>query len=106
MKDVSDYGISFRGYPVTLVSDDVDTLLQGIVSRYGADKYATAIGVILAAAVDTAEHDEPSGWLFTSWLFDSPSSPGVEVNIERFGGIRSTDRHEGGMWSVYRPSER
>lgn len=29
-----------------------------------------------------------------------------KVWIERFGGIRSEDRHEGGQWSLYLPSER
>ena len=29
-----------------------------------------------------------------------------KVWIERLGSIRSEDRHEGGQWSLYLPSER
>jgi hypothetical protein len=95
VKDISGWDISFRGYPVTLASPGVAALLPP-----GEGDAARAVLTILAAAVDTAEPDEPSGWIFESSL------DGEDVWVERFGGMRETDRHEGGKWSVYLPGER
>ncbi len=95
MIDVTGYRLNFRGYPVTAVSDDVAALLAE--SSHGP---ACDLSWVLHQATDTAEPGEPSGWYFRSEL------AGHTVMIERFGGIRSAGRHDGGMWSVYLPDER
>lgn len=92
--DASGLNIHFRGYPVTLVSDGVVRLLGGPASVPVGLRY------LLAAAKDTAEPDEPSGWYFEA-DFD-----GTAISVERFGGVRSRDSHEGGQWSVFLPGER
>jgi hypothetical protein len=101
MNDITALDIHFRGYPVTVVSDGAwkELWLEG--SNCAGQKLRT----LLHNAVDTAGPDEPSGWLFSSSL---GTADGTEVWIERFGGMRdfSTNRHEGGMWSVYLPAER
>lgn len=99
MQDIRACEIVFRGYPVTLLSDGVDELLGRLERAPGGDAWAHLLNA-LRDAVDTAEPDEPSGWIFKSSIGDT------EVRIERFGGMRSRDRHEGGQWSVYLPSER
>jgi hypothetical protein len=65
----------------------------------GVDR-ARQLARVLRVAKDTAEPDEPSGWIFAADLDGTP------VWIERFGGVRSEDRHDGGQWSVYLPAER
>jgi hypothetical protein len=99
--DVSKGDLGFRGYPVTLLSEGVDRLLEDAAgdARGGAWPLLLAM---LRDATDTAEPDEPSGWIFQSRLC------GQTVWIERFGGMRdlSNDTHEGAQWSVYLPKER
>jgi hypothetical protein len=105
MIDVSRLQIGWRGYPVTMVSPGVWSLLL----RAGGHDAVTRrlIRALLAVAKDTAEWDEPSGWIFESWL---PSGPGETetIWIERVDGVRdvSEDKHEGGRWSIYLPGER
>ena len=99
MIDISEYGFQFRGYPVTIASERIMALL-----RQDGHGVAYRLSWILRSAKDTAEPDEPSGWIFEAHL-RTPGKP-IPVRIERFGGIRDTDRHEGGQWSVYLPSER
>jgi hypothetical protein len=99
MIDISEYGFQFRGYPVTVASEGVMALL-----RRDGHGVACRLSWILQSATDTAELDEPSGWIFEAQL-GTPAKP-IPVWIERFGGIRDTDRHEGGQWSVYLSSER
>ena len=94
--DASSAGFQFRGYPVTIISEGVEALL-----RCCGESTETGLAAILHTATDTAEPDEPSGW-----IFQSRAVGGVTVWIERFGGMRERDRHEGGQWSVYLPSER
>ena len=100
-------GINFRGYPVTVVSDTVGQLLDqaatGLATFYThAEAAHMLILEALGNAKDTAGPGEPSGWIFESILC------GETVWIERFGGIRdlSSDRHDGGQWSIYLPEER
>lgn len=95
MIDVTGYRLNFRGYPVTVVSDGVAALLAE--SSHGP---ACDLSWVLRQATDTAGPGEPSGWYFTSDIDGTP------VMIERFGGIRSADRHAGGQWSVFLPDER
>jgi hypothetical protein len=52
----------------------------------------------------------PSRMIRPMWSGES-STPWTGVSnyqvwIERFGSIRSEDRHEGGRWSLHLPSER
>ncbi len=100
--NVSNSGQIFRGYPVTVISEGADDVLARAVEAAPGTADVTLLLAMLRDAVDTAELDEPSGWLFKS------SIGGTEVWIERFGGVRdlSNDRHEGGQWSVYLPEER
>jgi hypothetical protein len=93
--DTSEYGFQFRGYPVTVASGAVMSIISG-----PGHEVARALARILREAKDTAEPGEPAGWLFRSRVGTAI------VYIERFGGIRETDRHEGAQWSVYLPSER
>lgn len=97
MIDATQLALEFRGYPVTVISEGVAELLPGDYHAASESLLAT-----LSSAQDTAEPDEPSGWIFESEL------AGKRIWIERFGGIRDLDRdrHEGGQWSVYLPSER
>ena len=94
MNDIRHLELNWRGYPVTLLSDGVARLL--------GPSPQTELLVALASAQDTAEPDEPSGWIFATEV------GGEEVWVERFGGVRdfTTSRHEGGQWSVYLPEER
>jgi hypothetical protein len=88
MIDVTSYRLNFRGYPVTLVSDGVASLLSE--SSHGPD---CDLSYVLRQAHDTAQPpDEPSGWYFTSQL------AGQTVSIERFG--------KPAMWSVFLTDER
>ena len=100
MIDISEHGFQFRGYPVTVASEGVMALISD--SDHGVEP---ELAWILGMAEDTAGPDEPSGWLFKSFISPPPEG-GTVVRIERFGGIRDTDRHEGGMWSIYLPGER
>lgn len=97
MVSVSELGIHWRGYPVALVSDGIAGQL-----RHASDPGAV-IAHLLSCAEDTAEPGEPSGWQFEAWPGGTGPQP---VYIERFGGIRDEDRHEGGMWSIYLAGER
>ncbi len=105
MIDVSSLELHWRGYPVTLVSDGVAARLRASSHPAGGVLHG-----VLQEAVDTAESDEPSGWLFESHLagFAHVGLPDAKVWIERFGGVRDLDigKHEDGQWSVYLPSER
>ncbi len=100
--NVGSSGLIFRGYPVTVISEGADDALARAVEAAPGTADVTLLLAMLRDAVDTAEADEPSGWLFRSTL------GGTEVWIERFGGVRDlpTSRHDGGQWSVYLPGER
>jgi len=95
MIDISALDVHWRGYPVTIVSDGVRDLLGPTTRTASAD-----LLVLLDEAEDVARAGEPSGWLFRSHL------AGEDIRIERFGGIRGADNHDGGAWSVYLPAER
>ena len=97
MIDISAAGLQFRGAPVTLMSEGVETLLY----RCG-ESVETGLTVILHAATDTAELEylDGSGCIFRV------RAGGETVWIERFGCTFEDGHHEGGAWSVFLPSER
>lgn len=90
--DISSLGLQFRSAPVTLMSEGV----QALLSRCG-ESVESGLGSILRMATDV----EPSGC-----ILKSSAVGGVTVWIERFGCTFEHDRHEGGTWSVFLPSER
>ncbi len=98
MIDISGLGVQFRGYPVTLLSEGAAQAIG--TGHWAQDDLTAALLRALRAARDTAEPGEPSGWIFEADL------DGTAVWVERFGGMRSQDSHEGGQWSVYLPAER
>jgi len=89
--DISAAELQFRGAPVALMSEGVETLLR----RCGAP--VTGLDLILRTARDI----DGSGC-----IFQSSAVLGVTVWIELFGCTFEQRRHEGGAWSVFLPSER
>lgn len=85
--------LNWRGYPVTVISD-------GALAALGGPGHEGELPRFLRRAVDIAKPGEPSDWRFEMYV------NGRNVWVERFGGIRETDRHPGGQWSVYLPEER
>lgn len=96
MRDITAGDIGFRGYPVKLLGDAAYECLV----RFSPTVNAT-IHLLLREMVDTAGPGEPSGWIFEAKL-----PTGDRFWLERCGGMRTEDRHEGGHWALYLPDER
>jgi hypothetical protein len=94
--DVSKLDVEFRGYPITIIGSGLSDLLPAV----DGESVREILLDILRNAYDLAEPGEPSGWHFESHFL------GQRVWIERFGGVRSEDRHDGGQWSIYLPADR
>lgn len=116
MIDISEYGFQFRGYPVTIVSEGVMAVISD--SDHGVEP---ELAWILQSAKDWATlsagrggpamTDCPSGWFFESFISPPPEG-GTIVLISRFDQDgyplsyeRWVDRHPGGQWAIYLPSE-
>lgn len=97
MIDISSAGLQFRGAPVTLMSEGVETLLLVYLNDV-----MLGLGLILSDLIlNTAGDVEPSGC-----ILKSSAVGGETVWVERFGCTFEQGRHEGGEWSVFLPRER
>jgi hypothetical protein len=106
--DFTSAGFSWRGYPITIVSDGAADVLiplreHGIPRRFLpnlVDLYRPRLSALLESMTDLAGPGEPADWTFSGQL------DGVTVWAERFGGVRDDRGHHGGGWSLYLPGER
>ena len=94
MIDVRRYNIMFRGYPVAFLGKELVLRFPEFVLGPHA-----ALDV-LSRAADLAGPGELADWHFRATYC------GVEVWLERTGGVRDEHGHHGGFWTLYLPEER
>ena len=94
MVDIRRYNIMFRGYPVAFLGDELVLRFPEFI--HGPDVTRD----VLTRATDAARPGEPSDWHFRATYY------GVEVWLERAGGLRDESGHHGGFWALYLPEER
>lgn len=97
MIDFYDQNISFRGYPVSIITERCWEELANVDSKA---PFLTVVMTTLSFMEDTAGPDEPSDWLFEARL-----PAGGRVWLQRGGGMRGDGAHRGGYWTLMLPED-